>query len=72
MNKKTWILIGVAAVAVCLAAFAAKKSFLSDGDTQSSVSEFAKSIDQTKANTPSVPQEQLALGRSGGMKGRAR
>jgi hypothetical protein len=71
MNKKTWLMAGVAALAVVVAIVVALKSTASEGNVQSNVADFAKSIDQTKADTPSVPPERLALGRSGPMKGRA-
>ena len=70
MNKKTWLMVGVAALAVVIAGVVVFKSTASEGNVQSNVADFAKSIDQTKANTPSVPPERLALGRSGPTKGR--
>lgn len=69
MNKKTWLAIGLAVVAVAVCAFSFMKGG-SEGNVQSNVAEFAKSIDQTKSDTPSVPPERLALGRSGPQKGR--
>ena len=70
MNKKTLLVAGVAVLAVSIAAFAILKSTAGEGDAQSNVADFARSIDQTKADTPSVPPERLALGRSGPTKGR--
>jgi hypothetical protein len=69
MNKKTWLVVGAAVLAVAICAFSLMNSVGSE-DVQSNVTEFAKSIDNTKANTPSVPPERLALGRSGPQKGR--
>ncbi len=65
MNKKTWALIAVVAVLVLVAAVVAKKSLTPGGDTQSNVADFAKSINHTNDNTPSVPPEELAKGRTG-------
>ncbi|CAN5432182.1 hypothetical protein BH11ARM2_BH11ARM2_09030 [soil metagenome] len=66
-RKKKLLAAGVALIALGIARFAVLKgSGSSDGDTQANVAQFAKSIDATKSNSPSVPAERLALGRMGG------
>jgi len=72
MDKKNWIVVGVVVVVVLIAGFVISKTLggESQGETQSNVADFAKSIDHTKADTPSVSPEQLSLGRSGPTKGR--
>jgi hypothetical protein len=58
--------IGAAAAALAVAGFVVwRSSQSSDGDTQSNVAQFAKSIDGNKRDTPSVPPERLKLGVSG-------
>jgi hypothetical protein len=69
MNNRTWLIAGVAVLAVALAVVMIIKSTASDGVNQSNIANFAKSIDNTKGNTPSVPPERLALGRTGGKGG---
>jgi hypothetical protein len=70
MNKKTWAMLGIALVAVAIGAVSIFKSTASEGNVQANVADIAKQLDNTKGNTPSVPPERLALGRSGPQKGR--
>jgi hypothetical protein len=65
--RKLALLVGVIVIALGIAAFGMLRS--SDGDPSANVTEFAKSIDHTKSDTPSVPPDRLALGHSGPTKG---
>lgn len=66
-KRKLFLLGGLVAVALALAAFSLFRA--GDGDASANVADFAKSIDNTKGDTPSVPPERLALGVSGPRKG---
>jgi|GEM_PF-2963833 len=65
-NRKTWIAVGLVAVVLLCGAIVFKTTAGSSGQDQSNVADFAKSIDHTKANTPSVSPEKLKLGFAGG------
>jgi len=65
-HKKTWIAVGLAAVVIVCGLVVFKSLAGSSGQDQANVTEIAKSIDHTKANTPSVPPEKLRLGFTGG------
>ena len=67
-GQKIGLLIGVIVVALGVAVFGMLRS--SGGDAQASVTEFARSIDHTKSDTPSVPPDRLALGHAGPLKGK--
>jgi len=67
-SRKIALLVGVIVLALGVAAFGVLRS--SDGDAQANVAEFAKSIDHSKSDSPSVPPDRLALGHAGPMKGR--
>lgn len=66
-GKKIAALLGLIVVALGALAFVLLRS--GDGDANSNVADFAKSIDHTKSGSPSVPPERLQLGRSGARKG---
>ena len=65
--QKIGLLVCLIVVALGIAVFGMLHS--SGGDAQASVAEFAKSIDHTKGDSPSVPADRLALGHSGPTKG---
>ena len=69
MNNRVLVLGGIALLAVVLAVVMIVRSTASNSVDQSNISQFAKSIDNTKGDTPSVPPERLALGRTGGKGG---
>lgn len=65
MNKKI-LLVVVAVVVLAVAVSLALRGSSDSGPVdQAEISNFAKSIDHTKSDTPSVPQERLNRGRTG-------
>jgi len=60
------MIVGLVVVVLVCGAIVFKTTAGSSGQDQANVAEIAKSIDNTKGNTPSVSPEKLKLGRAGG------
>ncbi len=65
-DKRTvMLLVAVGALIVLAVVVIAKTSTGSDAVSQSNITDFAKKIDNTKSNSPSVPASEIARGFGG-------
>ena len=65
-QRKIWLTVGLVVVVIVCAFVVFKSTAGSSGQDQANVADIAKSLDHTKANTPSVPPEKLKMGFAGG------
>jgi len=65
-RRNTWVAVGLVATVIVCCLIVFKTLAGSPGQEQANVAAIAKSIDHTKANTPSVSPEKLKMGFTGG------